>query len=108
MKRRKVSIIYSVLSIISYLRRDLSRRFFGTRNRNRTCNYPLGGGCYIHLTMQAYKGVKKIHPLFCFLLADECINLFHQFVGVNAVDGAGFFDGFTDGSGAMQAMHADA
>ena len=28
--------------------------FFGTRNRNRTCNYPLGGGYYIHLTMQAY------------------------------------------------------
>ena len=27
---------------------------FGTRNRNRTCNYPLGGGYYIHLTMQAY------------------------------------------------------
>ena len=26
---------------------------FGTRNRNRTCNYPLGGGYYIHLTMQA-------------------------------------------------------
>ena len=25
----------------------------GTRNRNRTCNYPLGGGYYIHLTMQA-------------------------------------------------------
>ena len=28
--------------------------FYGTRNRNRTCNYPLGGGYYIHLTMQAY------------------------------------------------------
>ena len=27
--------------------------FSGTRNRNRTCNYPLGGGYYIHLTMQA-------------------------------------------------------
>ena len=27
---------------------------FGTRNRNRTGNYPLGGGYYIHLTMQAY------------------------------------------------------
>ena len=27
---------------------------FGTRNRNRTCNYPLGGDYYIHLTMQAY------------------------------------------------------
>ena len=25
----------------------------GTRNGNRTHNYPLGGGCYIHLTMQA-------------------------------------------------------
>ena len=29
-------------------------RFFGTRNGNRTHNYPLGGGYYIHLTMQAY------------------------------------------------------
>ena len=28
--------------------------FFGTRNGNRTHNYPLGGGYYIHLTMQAY------------------------------------------------------
>ena len=27
---------------------------FGTRNGNRTHNCPLGGGCYIHLTMQAY------------------------------------------------------
>ena len=27
--------------------------FFGTRNGNRTHNYPLGGGYYIHLTMQA-------------------------------------------------------
>ena len=26
---------------------------FGTRNGNRTHNYPLGGGYYIHLTMQA-------------------------------------------------------
>ena len=26
----------------------------GTRNGNRTHNYPLGGGYYIHLTMQAY------------------------------------------------------
>ena len=26
----------------------------GTRNGNRTHNCPLGGGCYIHLTMQAY------------------------------------------------------
>ena len=25
----------------------------GTPNRNRTCNCPLGGGCYIHLTMKA-------------------------------------------------------
>ena len=25
----------------------------GTRNGNRTHNYPLGGGYYIHLTMQA-------------------------------------------------------
>ena len=43
---------------------------FGTRNRNRTCNYPLGGGYYIHLTMQAcylivifarvYKGCTKL------------------------------------------------
>ena len=28
--------------------------FFGTHNRNRTYNCPLGGDCYIHLTMQAY------------------------------------------------------
>ena len=28
---------------------------FGTRNGNRTHNYPLGGGYYIHLTMQAYE-----------------------------------------------------
>ena len=44
--------------------------FYGTRNRNRTCNYPLGGGYYIHLTMQAcylivifawvYKGFRKL------------------------------------------------
>ena len=27
---------------------------FGTPNGNRTHNCPLGGGCYIHLTMQAY------------------------------------------------------
>ena len=26
----------------------------GTPNRNRTCNCPLGGGCYIRLTMGAY------------------------------------------------------
>lgn len=24
--------------------------FLGSPDRNRTCNYPLGGGCYIHLT----------------------------------------------------------
>ncbi len=36
------------------LRPKGQRSFFGTRNRNRTCNYPLGGGYYIHLTMQAY------------------------------------------------------
>ena len=28
---------------------------FGTPNGNRTHNCPLGGGCYIHLTMEAYK-----------------------------------------------------
>ena len=28
---------------------------FGTRNGNRTHNYPLGGGYYIHLTMQAWR-----------------------------------------------------
>ena len=27
---------------------------FGTRSGNRTHNNPLGGGRYIHLTMQAY------------------------------------------------------
>ena len=31
----------------------------GTRNGNRTHNYPLGGGYYIHLTMQAYSIVGK-------------------------------------------------
>ena len=34
--------------------RLLAFGFFGTRNGNRTHNYPLGGGYYIHLTMQAY------------------------------------------------------
>ncbi len=37
--------------------------YFGTRNRNRTCNYPLGGGYYIHLTMQAYE---RHLPLYFF------------------------------------------
>ena len=36
---------------------------FGTRNRNRTCNYPLGGGYYIHLTMQAYSPILAQFPL---------------------------------------------
>ena len=31
----------------------------GTRNGNRTHNYPLGGGYYIHLTMQAYSFCTK-------------------------------------------------
>ena len=34
---------------------------FGTRNRNRTCNYPLGGGYYIHLTMQANLTLSLYH-----------------------------------------------
>ena len=48
----------------------MGRGFFGTRNGNRTHNYPLGGGYYIHLTMQAcylivffawvYKGCTKL------------------------------------------------
>ena len=33
---------------------DLLDRPCGTRNGNRTHNYPLGGGYYIHLTMQAF------------------------------------------------------
>ena len=32
---------------------QLGSGLFGTRNGNRTHNYPLGGGYYIHLTMQA-------------------------------------------------------
>ncbi len=34
---------------------SLCFRIFGTRNGNRTHNYPLGGGYYIHLTMQAVR-----------------------------------------------------
>ena len=34
---------------------DKSDFFLGTPSRNRTCNCPLGGGRYIHLTMRAYR-----------------------------------------------------
>ena len=33
-----------------------SALFFGTPGGNRTHNGPLGGGCYIHLTTEAYIG----------------------------------------------------
>ena len=36
----------------------------GTPNRNRTYNCPLGGGCYIHLTMEAYWAIKFWRGLF--------------------------------------------
>ena len=43
---------------------------FGTRNGNRTHNYPLGGGYYIHLTMQADKPspivAQKMEKIKCF------------------------------------------
>ena len=39
---------------------------YGTRNGNRTHNYPLGGGYYIHLTMQAYF-------IFCFEVFDRLL-----------------------------------
>ena len=38
---------------------------FGTRNGNRTHNYPLGGGYYIHLTMQAYYIIISQAPGLC-------------------------------------------
>ena len=45
-------------STIVYLytkeKRHIGAFLFGTRNGNRTHNYPLGGGYYIHLTMQAF------------------------------------------------------
>ena len=40
------------------------RPCIGTRNGNRTHNYPLGGGYYIHLTMQAYE-------IVCFVIKRE-------------------------------------
>ena len=60
-------------------------RLFGTRNGNRTHNYPLGGGYYIHLTMQAYvrdlwfeishivyhKIIKRTRP-FLILIRKKC------------------------------------
>ncbi len=43
-------------SLCEYQKGRVGKRLslFGTRNGNRTHNYPLGGGYYIHLTMQAY------------------------------------------------------
>ena len=50
----------------------------GTRNRNRTCNYPLGGGYYIHLTMQASgRGT----PVFYYVFAD-CAAVFFAFLSL--------------------------
>ena len=68
---------------------------FGTPSRNRTCNCPLGGGCYIHLTMQAHKkpsaeNDERFQLLYfnCFLLVCQglhaCFFNYFYIVGVNS------------------------
>ena len=50
-----------------------SRPCVGTRNGNRTHNYPLGGGYYIHLTMQAYSVLQFQNREVClFIIAFFC------------------------------------
>ena len=51
--RQRISLVPKErISLKKHLRMQVL--FLGTRNGNRTHNCPLGGGCYIHLTMQAY------------------------------------------------------
>ena len=60
------------------------RPCIGTRNGNRTHNYPLGGGYYIHLTMQAYSVLQFqnrevrlfIIAFFCAKSKSFCAQLF--------------------------------
>ena len=46
----------------------LQRTFFGTPDENRTHNCPLGGGCYIHLTTEAYLIFDDSRPTSIFAL----------------------------------------
>ena len=69
----------SYLSVYSYRFSSfgyLNELVFGTRNGNRTHNYPLGGGYYIHLTMQAYSIDSIALPLFIIHKKNAKVNPF--------------------------------
>ena len=54
------------LRVYSELFSALLNIFASTPSRNRTYNCPLGGGCYIHLTMRAKSGLCSISRRFLF------------------------------------------
>ena len=55
-EQHKPAVYYTANNPLSVLFRFAERfRRYGTPSENRTHNYPLGGGYYIHLTMEAYK-----------------------------------------------------
>lgn len=52
-KKEKIQQFASKLSLLYFPFLALLNIFASTPSRNRTCNSPLGGVCYIHLTMGA-------------------------------------------------------
>ena len=51
---KRLAIFQKFFKIFNKKAHCIRNKLSGTRNGNRTHNYPLGGGYYIHLTMQAY------------------------------------------------------
>ena len=51
---KRLAIFQKFFKIFNKKAHCIRNKLSGTRNGNRTHNYPLGGGYYIHLTMQAF------------------------------------------------------